>query len=131
MSGGRGSQSSARIEQLAPELERIISPSEPIQHLADGFGGALGPAEGPLWWKEGRYLLFSDIHNDKRMKYEPGKGVSVFQEPTNRANGLTRDLQGPARCLRARFAARHPAGARRQHYGDRQQLSGAPAQSAQ
>jgi len=94
MSGGRGSQSSARIEQLAPELERIISPSEPIQHLADGFGGALGPAEGPLWWKEGRYLLFSDIHNDKRMKYEPGKGVSVFQEPTNRANGLTRDLQG-------------------------------------
>ena len=94
MSGGRGSQSSARIEQLAPELERIISPAEPIQHLADGFGGASGPAEGPLWWKEGRYLLFSDIHNDKRMKYEPGKGVSVFQEPTNRANGLTRDLQG-------------------------------------
>ena len=28
------------------------------------------------------------------MKYEPGKGVSVFLEPTNRANGLTRDLQG-------------------------------------
>ena len=91
MSDGRAS---SRIEQLAPELERIISPSEPIQHLADGFGGALGPAEGPLWWKEGRYLLFSDIHNDKRMKYDPGKGVSVFQEPTNRANGLTRDLQG-------------------------------------
>src|SRR6202047_5005734 len=94
MSGGRGSQSSTRIEQLAAELERIISPWEPIQHLADGFGGALGPAEGPVWWKEGHYLLFSDIHNDKRMKYEPGKGVSVFQEPTNRANGLTRDLQG-------------------------------------
>jgi gluconolactonase len=95
MSGGRASsQSSARIEQLVPELERIISQSEPIQHLADGFGGTLGPAEGPVWWKEGPYLLFSDIHNDKRMKYEPGKGVSVFQEPTNRANGLTRDLQG-------------------------------------
>src|SRR6266403_1316875 len=30
----------------------------------------------------------------RRMKYEPGKGVSLFQEPTNRANGLTRDLQG-------------------------------------
>ena len=28
------------------------------------------------------------------MKYMPGNGVSVFQEPTNRANGLTRDLQG-------------------------------------
>ncbi len=95
MSGGHGSsQSSTRIEQLAPEFERIVSPSEPIRHLADGFGGTLGPAEGPLWWKEGHHLLFSDIHNDKRMKYEPGKGATVFQEPTNRANGLTRDLQG-------------------------------------
>jgi gluconolactonase len=82
------------IEQLAPELEKIISPSEPIQYLADGFGGAQGPAEGPLWWKEGAYLLFSDIHNNRRMKYEPGKGVSLFLEPTNRANGLTRDLEG-------------------------------------
>jgi gluconolactonase len=94
MSGGRESQSSARIEQLAPELERIISPSEPIQYLVDGYGGTQGPAEGPLWWKEGNYLLFSDIHNDRRMKYEPGRGASVFREPTNRANGLTRDLQG-------------------------------------
>ena len=65
-----------------------------IHDLADGFGGAHGPAEGPLWWKESGYLLFSDIHNNKRMKYEPGKGVSLFLEPTNRANGLTRDLQG-------------------------------------
>jgi len=87
-------QSSKHVEQMAPELERIVSPSEPIHDLADGFGGAQGPAEGPLWWKEGRYLLFSDIHNNRRMKYEPGKGVSLFQEPTNRANGLTRDLQG-------------------------------------
>jgi len=83
-----------RIEQLAPELEKIISTSEPIQHLADGFGGAQGPAEGPLWWEEGGYLLFSDIHNNRRMKYHPGSGVSLFLEPTNRANGLTRDLQG-------------------------------------
>ena len=83
-----------RIEQLAPELERIISTAEPIHDLADGFGGPHGPAEGPLWWKEGGYLLFSDIHNNKRMKYVPGGGVTLHQEPTNRANGLTRDLQG-------------------------------------
>lgn len=83
-----------RIEQFAPELERIVSTSEPIQHLADGFGGPEGPAEGPLWWQEGGYLLFSDIHNNRRMKYQPGAGVSLFLEPTNRANGLTRDLQG-------------------------------------
>jgi gluconolactonase len=97
MSGGVSrvlSQSSKRIEPFAPELDKIISPSEPIQELAEGFGGQLGPAEGPVWWKEGHHLLFSDIHNNRRMKYVPGQGVSVFQEPTNRANGLTRDLQG-------------------------------------
>ena len=87
-------QAAKRIEQVDQGLDKIILTSEPIKELADGFGGALGPAEGPVWWKEGGYLLFSDIHNNKRMKYTPGQGVSVFKEPTNRANGLTRDLQG-------------------------------------
>lgn len=41
-------RASSRIEQLAPELEGIISASEPIQHLAGDFGSRLGPAEGPL-----------------------------------------------------------------------------------
>jgi gluconolactonase len=83
-----------RIEQFDPALDKIISTSEPIKEIASGFGGELGPAEGPVWIKEGGYLLFSDIHNNRRMKYTPGQGVSVFLEPTNRANGLTRDLQG-------------------------------------
>jgi gluconolactonase len=83
-----------QIDRWAPELDRIIAVSEPIQELADGFGGPHGPAEGPLWWHEDRYLLFSDIHNNKRMKYVPGVGVSLFREPTDRANGLTRDMRG-------------------------------------
>jgi gluconolactonase len=83
-----------QIDRWAPELDKIISSSETIHELADGFGGAHGPAEGPLWWHEGRHLLFSDIHNDKRMKYVPGSGLSLHQEATNRANGLTRDMQG-------------------------------------
>jgi gluconolactonase len=91
---GAGAQGAKRIEQLDPALDKIIATSEPIRDLADGFGGPLGPAEGPLWWKEGGFLLFTDIHNNRRMKYTPGKGVTVDLEPTNRANGLTRDLQG-------------------------------------
>jgi gluconolactonase len=87
-------QTSKKIEQLAPELDKLISVSEPIKELAEGFGGTLGPAEGPLWWKEGGFLLFNDIHNNKRLKYTPGTGVTVDLEPSNRANGLTRDLQG-------------------------------------
>src|SRR6195256_892237 len=83
-----------RIEKLDAGLDNIIDTSQPIQELGTGFGGDLGPAEGPLWWKEGGYLLFSDIHANKRMKYTPGQGITTFKEPPNRANALTRDLQG-------------------------------------
>ena len=83
------------IEQHAPELARLISADAEIaRHTPDDYGGDNGPAEGPVWWSEGGYLLFSDIHNNRRMKYVPGQGASVDHEPTNRANGLTRDPQG-------------------------------------
>src|SRR5437762_13249972 len=50
---GARAQAAKRIEQLDPALEKIIDKSQPIQELASGFGGDLGPAEGPLWWEEG------------------------------------------------------------------------------
>ena len=71
------------IELIAPELERIVSSSQGIEDLGSGYGGDQGPAEGPLWWKEGGYLLFSDIHNNRRMKWAPGQGATLFKEPTN------------------------------------------------
>ena len=82
------------IEVVSPNLRSIVSPDAPITELGDGYGGAMGPAEGPLWWYEGGYLLFSDIHNSRRMKWTAQEGVSLFMEPTNRANGLTRDPSG-------------------------------------
>ena len=66
------------IEQLQPELDRIVSPDQDIEELGSGYGGANGPAEGPVWWKDGGYLLFSDIHNDRRMKWAEGQGVTDF-----------------------------------------------------
>jgi gluconolactonase len=83
-----------RIERLDPALDAILAPTEPVRWLAEGFGGDIGPAEGPLWWKDGGYLLFSDIQNDRQMKYTPGQGITLFKQGTNRSNGLTRDLQG-------------------------------------
>jgi len=83
-----------KIDKMAPELDAIISTSEQIRILGDGYGGDGGPAEGPVWWKEGGYLLFSDIGNNRRMKYTPGQGITVFKQGTQRANGLTRDMQG-------------------------------------
>ena len=87
-------QGAQKIESMAPELDRIISTSEPIRQLATGYGGDIGPAEGPVWWADGRYLLFNDIHTARRIKYTPGGGATVEREKTNEANGMTRDLQG-------------------------------------
>ncbi len=81
------------IEQAAEALTRIVSVDQEVEWLGSGYGGG-AVAEGPLWWKEGGYLLFSDIGNNQRLKWEPGAGVSVFSEPTNNANGLSRDVQG-------------------------------------
>jgi gluconolactonase len=82
------------IEQYAPGLERIVDLHQEIEELARGFGGERGPAEGPVWWQEGGYLVFSDIGNNRRMRWSPEAGVALVQEPTNEANGLTRDRQG-------------------------------------
>ncbi len=52
-------------------------------------------AEGPVWFGDGRYLLWSDIPNNRIMKWEEETGaVSVFRKPSNFANGNTRDRQG-------------------------------------
>ena len=83
-----------RIERMDAALDAIISTSEPVRILGEGYGGDGGPAEGPVWWKEGGYLLFSDIGNNRRMKFTPGQGITVFKQGTEHANGLTRDLQG-------------------------------------
>ena len=82
------------IEVLSPAVHRIVSPDQAIEELATGFGGPMGPAEGPVWVREGGYLLFSDIHNNRRMKWSAEDGVSVYRRPTDFANGLTRDPQG-------------------------------------
>ena len=87
-------QTPQKIESMAPELASIIATSEPIRELAKGFGGEIGPAEGPVWISEGHYLLFNDIQTARRMKYTPGQGATVAMEKTNQANGTTRDPQG-------------------------------------
>jgi gluconolactonase len=97
-------QASKKIEQMAPELGGIIDTAQQIVELSNGYGGDVGPAEGPLWIAEGKYLLFEDIQTSRRLKYTPGQGVSVVSTKTNEANGLTRDLQ--RRLLQCEHATR-------------------------
>ncbi len=78
------------IQQVSPEFESIVSLNQEIEELGSGYL----VAEGPLWWKEEGYLLFSEVRGNRRRKWSPEEGVTLLQEPTNNANGLTRDFQG-------------------------------------
>lgn len=88
------------IEQRAPGLSRIVLANQDVEELGRGFN----LAEGPVWWQEGGYLLFSDVINNRRMKWSPQDGVTVFLQPTDEANGLTRDPKG--RLVACHHAAR-------------------------
>ena len=51
--------------------------------------------EGPVWFGDGRFLLFSDIPNNRILRWTEETGeVSEFRNPSNYANGNTRDRQG-------------------------------------
>jgi gluconolactonase len=65
--------------------------SAKVERLASGMRWS----EGPVWFGDGRYLLWSDIPNNRIMKWEEETGAtSVFRRPSNNANGNTRDRQG-------------------------------------
>jgi gluconolactonase len=62
-----------------------------VERIASGMRWA----EGPIWVGDGRYLLWSDIPNNRIMKWDEETGqVGVFRKPSDYSNGLTRDRQG-------------------------------------
>jgi len=80
------------IRTLDPRFEDVRPPfNAAVERLATGFRWA----EGPVWFGDGRYLLCSDIPNNRIMRWDEETGaVSVFRRPSNHANGNTRDRQG-------------------------------------
>ena len=78
------------VEQTSLELERIVSLDQDVEVLSTGYV----IAEGPLWWSDDGYLLFSEVRGSRRWRWSEGEGVTLVQEPTNNANGLTRDPLG-------------------------------------
>ena len=68
---------------------RLFSAS--VEQLATG----LRWAEGPVWFGDGRYLLVSDIPNNRILRWDECSGrTCVYREPSNHANGHVRDRQG-------------------------------------
>ena len=81
----------ARIETVDPRFARYRVANGAIERLYTGCRWA----EGPVWFGDGRYLLWSDIPNDRILRWVEETGeVSVFRQPANNSNGNTRDLEG-------------------------------------
>lgn len=79
------------VEVLDERFRNVRLYSAGVDRLASG----LRWAEGPVWFADGRYLLFSDIPNNRMLRWDETTGVtSVFRAPSNNANGHARDQQG-------------------------------------
>jgi gluconolactonase len=107
LAGGLSAIATARCEsadwqpsQRYPDpLVRTIDPSFTKYRLAlakvERIATGMRWCEGPVWFGDGRFLLWSDIPNNRIMKWEEETGaVSVFRKPSNNSNGNTRDRQG-------------------------------------
>jgi len=80
-----------RVKILDPRFAPLVLGDASIETLATGCRFT----EGPVWFGDLRCLLWSDIPNDRIMKWEEETGrVSLFRRPSHYANGNTRDRQG-------------------------------------
>lgn len=77
------------FEFVDPVFRRYVMHNAPLERLATGFRWV----EGPVWFGDAGALLFSDIPNNRIMRWCEA-GLSVYREPADFANGNTRDLQG-------------------------------------
>ena len=80
---------------IEPEFKLLISIPARVHKLWTGAAWA----EGPVYFRDGDFLLFSDIPNNRMIRFVPdhtglaGTG-SVYRQPANNTNGHTRDLEG-------------------------------------
>ena len=79
------------VEAVDPRFAKYIVGNAAVERLYTGTRWA----EGPVWFGDGRYLLFSDIPNNRMLRWAEDTGeVSVFRSPSNYSNGNFRDRQG-------------------------------------
>jgi gluconolactonase len=78
-------------EVLDPRFNRLFNGNAQVDKLYTGCRWA----EGPAYFAAGRYLVWSDIPNDRMLRYDETDGsVSVFRSPAGNTNGHTVDRQG-------------------------------------
>jgi gluconolactonase len=88
-------------ERLDPALDKLVAPDATIEVLASGYDWS----EGPVWIRNGGYLLFSDIPRNSIIRWKQGEGARVYLTPSGYtgsrprggetgSNGLTLDREG-------------------------------------
>lgn len=78
------------LEYIDKKFYELVIGNAPMETLYDGCRWA----EGPVWFNDGGYLLWSDIPNNRILRWTPDLGVSTFRSPSNYTNGHTRDREG-------------------------------------
>jgi gluconolactonase len=73
-----------------PRFRDLLVSSAALEELYTGCRWA----EGPVWFNDGGYLLFSDIPNERVLRWIEGAGISVYRAPSQFINGNTRDREG-------------------------------------
>ena len=73
------------IERTSPAFDRLVAAGARIERLTTGFGWS----EGPLWIREGRYWLFSDVARNRIHRWTDADGLSVFLEPSGGSGDLS------------------------------------------
>ena len=83
-------QRPGRLAAKTEAFNALFPPDARVKRVATGFHFT----EGPVWFHEERYLLFSDIPANKIYKVSADGKLSTFRHPSGHANGLTRDKAG-------------------------------------
>ena len=78
------------FESRSEAFRKVITPDSRVEKICDG----LTFTEGPAWFAEGNFLVFSDIRDNKLMRWSEKDGMTVFREASGAANGNTVDRQG-------------------------------------
>ncbi|MES2845389.1 MAG: SMP-30/gluconolactonase/LRE family protein [Pseudomonadota bacterium] len=77
------------VQVIDPRFASYSMGNAPVKRLATGFDWV----EGPVWFGDADCLLFSDIPNNRILRWSDA-GLTTFRQPSNYSNGHTRDRQG-------------------------------------
>jgi gluconolactonase len=78
------------VDVKSEKLHQLVDQDAEVEKLATGFTFT----EGPIWNKDGRFLLFSDMPGDVRRRWSEDDGVTEVMRPSNKGNGMTYDADG-------------------------------------